>query len=1230
MKRRNTLLRQFLLFVMLLTCGSTFASLRQELAFTPNVNTTEQLNSSDSAIWIRYVGTTNNGEDVDCDENNQFTVHFRVVITNDGTVELKAGDNNYSLSIIDHSNDDSVVYTQAISQTLAPDETSDTIELETKLNYDDYANGTTFYIKENLSGETKYGAFIRPIAYTAQPVYYLGSKQLRDGDVIDFGEVADSSAQTITLRNDGAKPFTLNSLTAPNGFSISYESGTLPYTIAAHESQNYEVTFNPSEAKAYSGDLVFTTDAGTMTFKLQGKGLDANLYRVDFEDNAIPVNFIRGEWSLSSVPNDMGLANNNYCVEEYSTSDTAKLITPLIHFEAEQTLSFIAAKKGSSSYLNVYTSTDRKNWTLLRQITADATDEANCFSDEQVGSGWDTYYSFKEFTLTNLNAGDQYLAFEAGGVYLDNIYGGKLVDVAHDVLPVSLTVPNEAMVNYSQSATVSFHNVNLKDEKNCTLVFPLGNESKELGSVDIKSGETITKNFKFTAHTVGTQTAYVTLTTGDYSVNSQTVDVNVVAEEVNNFVQAGENEYANSRTLIDFYYNKNISDQVYSANDINLPSGTQINSLRFKGYLEGGDVTSNIRIYMANVTDSMPDSYAPRDTTTMTKVYENTNYKIAQGGSGSSSSVENAVNLIDVNLAQPFTYDGTNLSIVVVTDNTNESGAYLRSSWQCSNKMSGIIASGSDWSSYYYTSYQPVAYLGIDKEATVLSGKVSNTEGLPLEGVEVKAENGDIVYSGTTDNTGHYEVTLLQDNATFNLTYTKPNYIPYKEEHDFTAGSYENDVVLKDADGFVVESFNIPTTGSVNAVYKAQATVLNPMAEAIPAEDYSVSLYFDNNEVAKDTPVTVESEEQATFNFSFTPHKTGSYKAYIMWKVKDELISTDTVQVTISPEIFTSTVQAGDSTNIRNSEAPVDLYYKNSEAALIYPASILNLHKGTVINRIRYRGYITDDLESLNSDITAYIANTDKEGFEDKGYTYDELEIDTTQMTRIFSGTVTFTPVGSSSNPEYIIDLEIPGGFEYTGENLLLFFSKTASDYTSAYFVSDNNYTNCTLTRGSNYELPNNFYSCYQGLPVAYFDVTNTGVATFNVVNEQGEPVDDVSITLSANDIEYYGNSVETGKYEVTVGHIENVYKAVLTASGYETYTIEEVSFEEDAAPVFNVTLKSLIPDALQTVDADKTIVSEWYVDMNGRRVSAPTQGMYIKVTTFADGTRKTHKLIIK
>jgi hypothetical protein len=90
-----------------------------------------------------------------------------------------------------------------------------------------------------------------------------------------FGNVAvgQTATRILTISNSGNAPLNVSSITYPASFSGNWSSGA----VAAGTSQNISVTFAPSAASNFSGNIVVTSNAtsGTNTIAISGTGTPA-------------------------------------------------------------------------------------------------------------------------------------------------------------------------------------------------------------------------------------------------------------------------------------------------------------------------------------------------------------------------------------------------------------------------------------------------------------------------------------------------------------------------------------------------------------------------------------------------------------------------------------------------------------------------------------------------------------------------------------------------------------------------------------------------------------------------------------------------------------------------------------------------------------------------------------------------------------------------------------------
>jgi hypothetical protein len=131
---------------------------------------------------------------------------------------------------------------------------------------------------------------------------------------IDFGDVLilQSSRKTITVRNIGAGPLSLSSMSMPNVVFNYGFIGTI--SIAPNESREFEVSFTPTAVASYSGTVTINSNAvaGVNTFTVRGNGI-----------NPTALNTNKGV-GLNAYPNPtadkVNISVENAWIGEYSVS----------------------------------------------------------------------------------------------------------------------------------------------------------------------------------------------------------------------------------------------------------------------------------------------------------------------------------------------------------------------------------------------------------------------------------------------------------------------------------------------------------------------------------------------------------------------------------------------------------------------------------------------------------------------------------------------------------------------------------------------------------------------------------------------------------------------------------------------------------------------------------------------------------------------------------------------
>ena len=130
---------------------------------------------------------------------------------------------------------------------------------------------------------------------------------------LEFEEttVGQSSTLDWTITNVGNAKLTVSSLTVPSGFSTDF-SGWSSKSLEPNESHTFKVTFKPTEAKDYSGKMVFKSNASNAqeaSFSVGGKGvvpaeakLKVSRTFLEFEDTQVGQRS-QLDWTITNIGN---------------------------------------------------------------------------------------------------------------------------------------------------------------------------------------------------------------------------------------------------------------------------------------------------------------------------------------------------------------------------------------------------------------------------------------------------------------------------------------------------------------------------------------------------------------------------------------------------------------------------------------------------------------------------------------------------------------------------------------------------------------------------------------------------------------------------------------------------------------------------------------------------------------------------------------------------------------
>lgn len=1133
---------------------------------------------------------------VDADADGNFTVSYDVAIANTGLVDFTEGYPGYSLSLIRPN--DSLIAEVPLTKTLAMG-VADTVKVSKTLNISQFPAGYSyeFRIRENIDSVVTNAGSITPVEYKPQfKITEVGSSALLNDSIsLDFGMVNGKASKRYVIANDGAKVLDITSIDVPDGYTVLPAA---PFSVAPHSQDTLTVQQNDDFIGEKSGTIVLKMkDLPDYHILVSGSCVDSTKWFVNFEDNQIPKNVIAegSNWEVSTYPQQLSLYGNQYCLYQNQYGDIRDhFISPKLHVATGDILQFMAARGNSAikPELNVYYSTDRHNWVLVKTInTSDTIPEADRFSNETTrGSGYYDNYKFKTFTVSNIPEGDVYIAFAGTYFYLDNIYGFAPVAVSHDIMMSNFKVPEQMSVNAAADFSAMAHNATEYDEEASTYVAKLfiGSKSYDVETVTIKAGGDASYNVSVTPHKTGTFPAFFVIKAADgYEATTDTVNVTIAPEMAQASYQVGtpDESSASYNGLLNMYYKLSQVVAVYKASDINLPAGTAIHGLSLRGYNNeaiDGDVQFYLRSTDKTDMDASTADAEIADTANFTNVYSGTySFPVAGEGGGSSyyPTMTKAGEVVHVTFAKPFIYDGGNLEIAV----NHESDSWSSILWECTSIDGQAAGRSNDRNLSSFEGWKlPVVYFDIDRTPSTVSGTVtSKTTSQPISGVEVKFVSGNVEYADTTDVAGKYTIKVVQNNLKYNLIATKAGYTPARLDTLSLAKDTTINVGLLDASGFYLMGKDIPANGEVNSHFTATAEAMNTEAVDIDSLAYTATLYFGDEAVAQAKTSSVKAGSLADYTFTFTPHSAGQFKAYVKFVYGDKVTVSDTTVVTVAEETSIRTVRVNTPVSATQ-YAPFYTYYKHGQVEVLYKASQLGLTPGTKIRRIAFRGYHNAPTQTNYAPrLTAYISNTTDETVQSSGTIF----ADTASMTCIARDTTEASfgvSAGTADAPVEVVSLDIPGGFVYTGGNIRMVFTNDTEDgWLSVYYESDDKVDpNQTMYRCDDYGNidTKTFTASTNGQPVAYLDVETDGIVSGKIVNTAHEGIAGATVTLKNADVEYSGATDSEGNYTIVVNKVDRRYDADVEAVGYvASKKPAAIEFVGASEVVFNDTLQKYI-----------------------------------------------------
>ena len=170
-----------------------------------------------------------------------------------------------TLSTTDEDNGDSFSYTlvngNADNDSFSLDEntllTGESFDFETKNSFSIEVTTT------DSEGET----FVKTLSIEITNVDEPSISDI-DDITFDITDIAETATSSFVIENTGDVDIEVSNISAPEGFSVDQTS----LTVALGESATINVTFAPSEAKVYSGEIVVSSTAGENRVNVVGEG----------------------------------------------------------------------------------------------------------------------------------------------------------------------------------------------------------------------------------------------------------------------------------------------------------------------------------------------------------------------------------------------------------------------------------------------------------------------------------------------------------------------------------------------------------------------------------------------------------------------------------------------------------------------------------------------------------------------------------------------------------------------------------------------------------------------------------------------------------------------------------------------------------------------------------------------------------------------------------------------
>ncbi len=780
------------------------------------------------------------------DADNMVTYNFELTLTNTGDNDIAASEKGFAVKLLNGNLSNKVVgetkvtdalpYGQSVVKQLA-------IKAKAELAPDTKSNSFKLQIShDGLPTQEPSLGYITLIPYAPVAKFMFNetnsSNQSSYNDVnivnsIAIGSGAAGTSRSLWMWNSGTARMNVTAVRMEGDFTADATA----FTLEPDAKKEIKISLK-GDAGFKTGKIVFVeTTLGEVSYNLNGVVTKQGRYTENFEAEAIPAGYIAdANWIRKATPDALKTLGGEGAMQMKSYSNTGVLISPKMKFDENEAFSFMASKTdNTSSNLLIYTSPDRVTWTKVFEIYSNSSYGPNVFSgDKPTGTGYGTYeYNFFSVPMA---AGEMYVKFESKyGVYLDNISGGELVPVAHDLYVVSRDLPNAASVNTRHVSSLRLRNLTAATESGYSLELLLdGNKvAQATETPDLEPNVDQDFQFVFTPHDAGTFKAQYVFVKGEDRLILSEFDMTVDPESASSELQVGTEKITTTEPFNTF----SIASQaqvLYSADMLQMQSGSKITAISYHGYNKDKQ-TKRIRVWMENTEDTEydPTNIKAQNKANMTLVYD-ADYEFTPGG---DQATKTYVPILNLTLSTPFVYTGHSVRVMtelVTTDPTATEGKHTfycidNSKYnfyqdiydnRCIKKTvdteEDLLPEENGWMQYRVG--YPVTYFSVAKDVVTYKGNVTDELGAPLQGVAVNLSSDDILYKDVTNSDGNYTMHVPNATLTFNFSATAEGYEPVNKA-DITLDPANTPEVV---DNFVMKW--IDRTGKLTGKVENRAT----------------------------------------------------------------------------------------------------------------------------------------------------------------------------------------------------------------------------------------------------------------------------------------------------------------------------------------------------------------------------------------------------------------------